>query len=309
MGHVKLLLVLGSRRYNVVVDSLACSMGQVKILVQSTCEPLLVPDAQRLLIKGKLRSDDTTIGDVLTDGEKGKLARGEEMLIKGKILLEKGFADVLKGEVKEDKAMPEGGATGLNEIASRREEKEGLVPLSSLKAGQILVNLQQGGKRYQVVAPSVEWTINDVKLYVQSRIGVPVHEQRILVKGKVRGDKETLEECKVSPPQAKMMLLFSDGYHMATDGEAFLTIANDELARATSVYEKFTNKIRHRMAEAADYIIEIDILVDRLENILNGLDAPVRTSSREKKLRVLREIPEMIEKLRNIKRYNVHGER
>jgi len=292
---------------NVNVES---TVGELKQRVQEEGDSRLAPEAQRVLLKSKERKDSVQIKEVLTANDLKKLENGDDVSLKGMILLTERYTNVLDETTELDaEEQDEEDEAGADPEA----HKANLTPLldaGDLDEGAILLNVQQGKDLFQVVAPRDSWTILDVKLNLQSRVGVPVAQQRLLIKSKVRDNNSTLVECSVSSPgPVKAMLLFSAGYHIAQDGAAYLEIADEELQRCQELMRKIKSQLSHRVADAFELSLELSAAIDRLENVQSGLDRPVPQQQRDRKTKVLQGLAETIEKLQHIRKYGTRTEK
>ncbi|GBG34415.1 DnaJ family protein [Hondaea fermentalgiana] len=293
------------------------SVGELKQRIRDECDSRLVVEAQRLLLKAKERPDATKLHDVLSAAERKKLEQGADVTIKGMIMLTERFTHVLDTPLPSSELDAEDNDDEQDEAgddddddADQGAQEEETIDVSQLDAGAVLVNVQQGKRVFQVVAPHEEWTIEEIKLNLQSRLGVPVAQQRLLVKSKVRANESTLRDCGLTAPgPGKAMLLFSAGFHIAEDGAAYLAIADEELQRAQSLMSKLQKQLSHRLADATELSLELAAAIDRLQNVQHNLDRPVPMREKERKASVLAGIAETIEKLQNIKRYGARKQK
>jgi len=260
----------------------------------------------QVVLKGRpLKDDSVALISLLSEKEKIKLSSGADIELKGRILAVEN--EQPSGPSNDEKNS--GTAEAKKPMVEEKRAEFALLNESSLGEGQILVNVQQENEVHQVIAKSIEWTVRDLKLQLQPKIGAPSKQMKLLIKGKVRGDEESLKACGVEGKKVKVMLLFTEGYHRAEDGGEFLQIAMEEISRMKIFIESLQKQLNHRLVDPFSTIFEVDAAIDRLENLENGLHRPVPHRMQDHKVSVLQSIGESLEKLRKIRDTKLHGQK
>lgn len=274
----------------------------------------------KLVVKGKVRAlSDPVLGALSEKEKKGIVEKSQSkpVSLKGRLTFPPAFASCFEEKVQEkaDTGVTSAQSTETHgkghQTLEQLEERKKVDP-ATLAPGAILITVQQGSEKYEVVATNDKFTIGEIKLNLQSQMAVPPKQQKLLLKGKIRqDDAETLIACGITGSTCRAKVMFEDGYHQAVDGSEFLLVAEEELRAGADLLNKIESQLAHRLvSDPAEYIVQIDGALDRLENVSHYLGSrSVKMADADRKVKALEEIETIRSKLVSVKKYRVRGQR
>jgi len=219
-------------------------VSDLKLLLQ----PLTgaAPHQQRLLFKGKERKDDETLADL------GLIDNARAMLL---------FTAGFVRPPAEEAPASSGARTAtvmpvLQPFEPARPPQRAVVDSDEMDGVPISVSCL-GVTHTLRVDP--ESTVADVKLRIAAIVGAAVDQQRLIIKGKERGDHELLSALALGTG-AKAMVLFRAGFHLEAEGaEAVKRMVAATLALEARL-ATIARKQRHRLTDGHELLAALGAL-------------------------------------------------
>mmetsp|Transcript_6006 Transcript_6006/g.7571 ORF Transcript_6006/g.7571 Transcript_6006/m.7571 type:complete len:190 (-) Transcript_6006:406-975(-) len=158
--------------------------------------------------------------------------------------------------------------------------------------------LLKGTQKYYLKEVDLDLDIADIKERLNSEAGlnVPVKYIKVLIKGKIRDNSETLKAIGIKPgSKVKGKLFFEEGYHQEVSGSITLEKMEAKLLELEKKVKDLFVKVNHRVITPEDAAFEVVHLDDSVQKIKGELDES-RVKDAEKETR-----ENMLERLKNIK--------
>eukprot|EP00511_Aplanochytrium_stocchinoi_P005441 CAMPEP_0204843624 /NCGR_PEP_ID=MMETSP1346-20131115/48086_1 /ASSEMBLY_ACC=CAM_ASM_000771 /TAXON_ID=215587 /ORGANISM="Aplanochytrium stocchinoi, Strain GSBS06" /LENGTH=215 /DNA_ID=CAMNT_0051982793 /DNA_START=233 /DNA_END=880 /DNA_ORIENTATION=+ len=128
--------------------------------------------------------------------------------------------------------------------------------------------LLKGTQKYYLKEVDLDLDIADIKERLNSEAGlnVPVKYIKVLIKGKIRDNSETLKAIGIKPgSKVKGKLFFEEGYHQEVSGSITLEKMEAKLL-------ELEKKVNHRVITPEDAAFEVVHLDDSVQKIKGELD-------------------------------------
>lgn len=137
-----------------------------------------------------------------------------------------------------------------------------------------------------IAVDSLQKTLGDLKEIIGSYFGWPLDQFRLLARGKTDSEL-TLEECKIKPPVAKIVITFSKTFFDQNKGSSFLERAEIALKAVEEEVEEIKQRLAQRLLAREDLNFELLHCREKLLDVRGPLqESQVKAVDSERKIKL-----------------------
>ncbi|CAE7689276.1 RUB3 [Symbiodinium pilosum] len=280
---LKLTIATPDKRKVELECEASTTFAEVKQRVEAATS--VPPDKQRLLCNGRERKD----------GKETLAAAGISAKTKMMLMLAPGYTmpEAPAAPAATVAEAPSGQAA--EEEAQDPIELEGTIPgapdqAEEVKPGSVLI--RQGSNRYRIRVNKGlhKVTFGEIADYLAAQMlppGIPPSELRLISKGKTASRDDVLDQSD-SGKELTVMLLFREGFHLATEGARWMNEQAEELSKAEAKILSLAKRVEANFCDA-ETSLQLAEVAGFVETLLQSVDSVRVNATRLPAMEGLRE--------------------
>jgi len=142
---------------------------------------------------------------------------------------------------------------------------------ASTSDATIIINVRAKGARYAVCCALDKDTVGDVKRTLEKAVCAKPKQQRLIFKGKKRGDEESLRSAGLVKTGLNLILLFDRSFHEHSAAEKVAESAEKQLITFEALLVSVEARVKHRLFDGHSLALDMAVLEDRLSTLVSAV--------------------------------------
>ena len=144
-------------------------------------------------------------------------------------------------------------------------------------------------------------TLGELKSVLSSHFGWPVDQFRLLARGKT-DPSLSLEDCKIKPPTAKIVITFNQAFFQQNEGSSFLERAEKAVGAVEETIEDIKQRRALRLLDSENLHLEVLPCRKALLDVRGPLEEnQVKVEDSERASKLKERVKELLQALDDLK--------